>query len=295
MRILLLIAALLPIAAAAYFGSVFLAELDERTTLRDAERRQDWRGVGQALAATGYEFEQLVLGPGRSPDERQFRARVVGGGGAQSAYGVIDRSCAGPNGAPDVDPGGADTGPEAAGTSEAAGTGDCWRLAALYVDGDEVDATAGPAAPAAAAIPTGLTANLTANEPTDAAPVAAPAAVSTLDQAAAAPDEPSPDGDADLAGPAALPAIRPQPEPAPDLETAAAAPQAAERPSHEVKLSLVNARDAPTLQGGVRTQLEQGTPLLLLETDGRWGRFRVLNGQDRGVEIWIAFSVLSSI
>ena len=137
---------------------------------------------------------------------------------------------------------------------------DCWELASLYIDGVEIDQTAREAV-----------SGTTAEDPQVAA--------------SPAPAEETP-GIVTLQP---LP-IDPDPEPTP---TPTAPVAETLRPTHVVRPSLVNAREAP--QGAVLTTLEGGTPLVLLDQDGGWGLFRVQGGGDSGLEVWIAFSVLDAI
>ncbi|MEM8754344.1 MAG: SH3 domain-containing protein, partial [Pseudomonadota bacterium] len=64
--------------------------------------------------------------------------------------------------------------------------------------------------------------------------------------------------------------------------------------SHVVERSLVNARSGPSLEDAVEAQIAGGVALQLLEEDRRWGRFRVLDGDQTGLEAWIAFSVVTA-
>lgn len=140
----------------------------------------------------------------------------------------------------------------------------CWELATLFIDGVMADTPSGQPAPAAATAPA---------EPAAPAPSTGIVTVQPLPSAPRA--EPS----------AANRETRPEPQAAPAPEVL--------RPTHVVRPSLVNARRAP--QGEVETTLEGGTPLVLLDRDGAWGFFRVLEGAGSGLEIWIAFSVLDAV
>ena len=140
----------------------------------------------------------------------------------------------------------------------------CWELATLFIDGVMVDRQAEGATPAAVA------------------------GAGTL---------PAPAPSTGIVSVQPLPATS-QPDPAVSTQEARPGPQAAPapetlRPTHVVRPSLVNARRSP--QGEVETTLEGGTPLVLLDRDGAWGFFRVLEGAGSGLEIWIAFSVLDAV
>lgn len=137
----------------------------------------------------------------------------------------------------------------------------CWELASLAIEGVPTDTGTTPPAPA-------------------------PAASAATDPGTAAAPQPAPE-------------IQPVPAPAVEAQEAATSPGSGEasdpvfRPSHTVRLNRVNARNAPG--GAVQTQLTGGTLLMLLETQGGWGHFQVLDGPDTGREVWVAFSVLDTV
>lgn len=136
----------------------------------------------------------------------------------------------------------------------------CWELATLFIDGVRLEEAAGQTS----------------------APAPAP------DQAALAPAPAADPAQPPVQPPVQAPAATPTPDPA----TGSSAAEAL-RPSHIVQPSLVNARTGPG--GEVATQLEGGTPLMLLEAEGGWGRFQVLDGPETGRELWVAFSVLDAV
>lgn len=301
MWILKLAAIAAPIAATAYAGAQGLAELNERTEIRAVEEAALKRAARQALDASPLRFKQVVVGPGSTSEEMRFRARAAAPDGEwTTAYGVIGNDC----------PGGA------------AASG-CWRLASLYVDGraatpagdvmsDAMAAKlAAPARPAAAgATVAGPASSGSAqSDPAPAAAQPAPpstspatdATIVTTNSPAAAPRAPAAASGSDpttsevatssaaaqttaALDPAATDVTPPRTAAAPAPEPVAA--------SHAVRLSLVNARAAPSTDAEVLLQLPGDTGLLLLERQGGWGKFRVLDGEDRDQEVWVAFSVL---
>lgn len=296
MWILKLAAIAAPIAATAYAGAQGLAELNERTEIRAVEEAALKRAARQALDASPLRFKQVVVGPGSTSEEMRFRARAAAPDGEwTTAYGVIGNDC----------PGGA------------AASG-CWRLASLYVDGraatpagdvmsDAMAAKlAAPARPAAAgATVAGPASSGSArSDPAPATPSAAPATDATIvtpNSPAAAPRAPaaaSGSGGATsetATSPAAAhttAALDPAATDATPPRTAAAPAPEPVAASHAVRLSLVNARAAPSTDAEVLLQLPGDTGLLLLERQGGWGKFRVLDGDDRDQEVWVAFSVL---
>lgn len=304
MWILKLAAIAAPIAATAYAGAQGLAELNERTEIRAVEEAALKRAARQALDASPLRFKQVVVGPGSTSEEMRFRARAAAPDGEwTTAYGVIGNDC----------PGGA------------AASG-CWRLASLYVDGRAAtpagdvmsDAMAAKlAAPARPAAASATVAGSTVAGPassgpaqSDPAPAAAqPATNATIvtpnglaaNSPAAAPRAPATaSGSGGATSEAATSAAAAQTTAALDpAATDATPPRTAAAPapepvaaSHAVRLSLVNARAAPSTDAEVLLQLPGDTGLLLLERQGGWGKFRVLDGEDRDQEVWVAFSVL---
>lgn len=301
MWILKLAAIAAPIAATAYAGAQGLAELNERTEIRAVEEAALKRAARQALDASPLRFKQVVVGPGSTSEEMRFRARAAAPDGEwTTAYGVIGNDC----------PGGA------------ASSG-CWRLASLYVDGRAAtpagdvmsDVMAAKlAAPARSTVAGATVAGPASSGPaqSDPAPAAAQPAppstspatdanIVTTNSPAAAPRAPAAASGSDGAtsetatSPAAAQttaALDPAATDATPPRTAAAPAPEPVAASHAVRLSLVNARAAPSTDAEVLLQLPGDTGLLLLERQGGWGKFRVLDGEDRDQEVWVAFSVL---
>ena len=306
MWILKLAAIAAPIAATAYAGAQGLAELNERTEIRAVEEAALKRAARQALDASPLRFKQVVVGPGSTSEEMRFRARAAAPDGEwTTAYGVIGNDC----------PGGA------------AASG-CWRLASLYVDG-RAATPAGDVMSDAMAAKLAAPARSTVAGSTVAGPASSSSAQSAPAPAAAQPAPPStsPSTDANIVTPNSLAANSPAAAPrapaaasgsgettsetatssaaaqttaaldpaatdaTPPRTTAAPAPEPVTA-SHAVRLSLVNARAAPSTDAEVLLQLPGDTGLLLLERQGGWGKFRVLDGEDRDQEVWVAFSVL---
>ncbi|MEO1495323.1 MAG: hypothetical protein AAFV19_24535, partial [Pseudomonadota bacterium] len=158
----------------------------------------------------------------------------------------------------------------------------CWRLTRLVIDGVEVPEIS----PADAPVET----SLVSSAPIEATSGAAPADETRReDVLASQPLEVTPDASEDgtLGGSDTETAAAGQP--AEDTAALAAATPSLVA-SHRVRLQIVNARREPN--GEIATRLTRNTGLALLETRRGWGRFRVLDGDDRDLEIWVAFSVL---
>ncbi len=143
----------------------------------------------------------------------------------------------------------------------------CWRLQQLVIDGVDVES---------------VTPARVSEDPPPVEPAPALAVAAAIDTdiepdpvpAEAIPDNPAP-VDTSAAATEAVTAV---------------APVAA---SHSVRLTLVNARSQPSTQGSVEAQLAGNTGLFLLEQNGGWGRFRVLDGEHQDLEVWVALSVLN--
>lgn len=83
----------------------------------------------------------------------------------------------------------------------------------------------------------------------------------------------------------------------PSLEASAPAEVSAAAPpaTHRVARALINTRAGPATENPIVTRLSQGAELSLLEQQGGWGRFIVLDGEDRGAEVWAALSLLEAL
>lgn len=292
------------IAPVGYFGSTFLVELNDRVDERKVQEAAVAKAARSVLDATGLRFEQVVLGPGATPDMLRFRGRVAtaGEGAARSAFGEIDMTCAGVAASPRY--------------------ATCWTLTELNIDGapahettavglvpqtiaatltDEVGQDEATAAPLASDAPpsTVLSNDATALTDTPVEPMAAETdagseelvvgdTTAALADEATSPDAPAPEDVATGDAAAVDAATGAEEIVLAELTTSAA-------PTHEVQRSLVNARTGPSLDDEVRTQLTAGTSLLLLAEEGSWGRFQILDGAERDLEVWIAFSVLNAL
>lgn len=264
---------------AGYLGSEAVTELTEMTEARKERERLNRSRIMRILKADErYLFQQVVVGPGDdAPGQLDFRARAYRDGLGQAAYGAIRASCPLP--------------------AEGA---DCWELASLYVDGvsvhqDSAAATLSERDDPGASKLAGVTAtDGQAGTLANAVPGADNksrdlASDSTLEVTALTASGQASDQASDPAPSQALDQTR-----AGTLANAPAAQSLTDlRPTHSVRPSLVNARAAP--RGEALAQLPQGTPLYMLDRQGGWGQFRVLDGEEAGLEIWIALSVLDSL
>ncbi|MEO9895985.1 MAG: SH3 domain-containing protein [Paracoccaceae bacterium] len=82
-----------------------------------------------------------------------------------------------------------------------------------------------------------------------------------------------------------------------DLETANSELAKVQPPSptHFVDRSRINARQGPGTAFEVVTSLTQNTPLILVETTGGWGKFRLLDTQTTEEFVWISLSLLKAV
>ncbi len=231
-------------------------------------------GVRRMLAQSGpFEFSDVVIGPRLEDGGWDFRGLLRRGGDFRPAYGRAAPAC--------------ESGLEAA---------ECWEISYLEADGKEVPLGVDPEAsevvsklpdseadlPLTSAAPgTPPLAPSQAPPPdTDEASGATPPAVEEATEATAA--EPAP-----AASPQAPaePAIAPAPSP--DAEP----PQA----THRVARARINTRAGPGTANPVVTTLSAGTLLALIEIEGNWGLFLILDGEAAGTEAWAALSIVEDI
>lgn len=270
MRVFLVICAALILCVGAYIGYGMKSEISAMNAAYQSRASEDRAGARRALANhPRYVFDQIVIGPGQTDDTREFRARVTQDNIAQSAYGVLGTAC-----------------PE---DGSASGL-ECWRVMQLAIDGvamqefdtpsDRVDRSdvdfnraASTQTPSAATAPLAGSAFTTGDAPQD---------------VVSSPQIPAPSAASETVSEAESPATQTDSTGAQSTDIAlATAPAAA---SHRVRPQLVNARIKP--RGEIAAKLARDTRLTILESSGGWGRFRVLDGEHRDLEIWIALSVL---
>lgn len=71
-------------------------------------------------------------------------------------------------------------------------------------------------------------------------------------------------------------------------------PRPTSGPSHLIDAARVNARSGPGIQNPVVTRLTRDTPLSLVEETNGWGRFRVLDGDAAGEDVWVSIRLTRS-
>lgn len=135
----------------------------------------------------------------------------------------------------------------------------CWKLVHLEADGRVVDLNIRPQVIAQHVTP---------------ATVAEPAAPAELAEASTAGRD-----------------ATPEPVVQETLATADATPP----PTHRVARARINARSGPGTGNPVITRLVEGSRLSLLQARDGWGHFVVLDGDDRGAEVWAALRILDPI
>ncbi|MBK0398724.1 hypothetical protein H0I76_05955 [Limibaculum sp. M0105] len=230
-----------------------------------------------------FAFSGIVVGKAAAPKTRDFRAMVQSNGALRPAFGEAEYTC-----------------------YELAGRPECWRLTALEVDGVKL-----PLGPAGKVIAT-AEAPAEASAPAETAEATA-ATASTDDMASEPGDEPVRTASADAA--TASDALPPEPPKRP-LEEAAddtsahdtllaaiqstndapvVGPVTEQDPTHVVSVSLANARSGPSTDNAIKFTLKRNVPLHMIENDGRWGHFRVLEGDEAGETVWMAFSTITAI
>lgn len=256
--------------------------LDQAAAERIARDMDDEAGVTAVLEAyEKYDFRYLVLAPEIEPGQREFRGQAVSGDVSRAAWGMLETGC--------------ETGRDAP---------DCWELVTLQVDGRLLESR--DALPEIGA-PTGLTTEIGpeltgAAEITDSevvnitaiAPVPRPEDEGEVEAGSA------PDGEAEAALASEPSEVT---ESAPDAEAgetvASTGPASSDlglQPSHTVRLGLVNARSSPSVQSGnIAVKLRRNTALGLMARTGGWGQFEVLDGEHKGMVVWVAFKVLDEI
>ena len=148
---------------------------------------------------------------------------------------------------------------------------DCWELASLYVDGLPIEQSERQAAAPADTD----TQNTNVTLPPVQTSTEIATSVESVDRLVVT--DPLSDATSQP-----LATVTPQLQPGTDV-----------RPTHTVGRSLVNARNAP--RGTALVQLPQNTPLRMLDRQGGWGHFQVLDGLEAGLEVWIALSVLDAL
>ncbi len=231
-------------------------------------------GVRRMLAQSGpFEFSDVVIGPRLEDGGWDFRGLLRRDGDFRPTYGRAAPVC--------------ESSLEAA---------ECWEISYLEADGKEVPLGVETEAPEAVSGLPGSEADLplTPAAP-DTPPIASPEGPPPdADEASGAPT-PAAEETTEAAVAEPTPAVGPQvptepavaPAPSPEAE----APQA----THRVARARVNIRAGPGIGNPVVTTLSAGTLLTLIETEGNWGRFLILDGEATGTEAWAALSIVEDI
>ncbi len=243
MRIIHLSIGIVLSAGIGYLSYEFLAELDSRIQQRKQVENARSKAVASLLRTTAFQFEQVVIEPGRTEGKVSFRSRVAPmpeAVVAQSAYGVIRKDC--PQDAPNGD------------------EPDCLKLVELYIDGNAVDPLL----------------DVQPKEPILETPVLDKTPSYDIVESAVM------ENDFETVVISREPTVVSTEEPTPPPTT-----------SHIVQRTLVNARSGPSTRSRVLAQLPVGTRLSLIEAQGSWGSFLVLNGASTDLKAWIAFNVLN--
>ena len=231
-------------------------------------------GARRMLAQSGpFEFTGIVIGPRLEDGGWDFRGLLRRDGDFRPAYGRAAPVC-----------------------ESNLETADCWEISYLEADGKEVPLGVNPEAP-------GVVTELPGSEPglplTPTAPDTPPATL---------PEDPPPDTDeaSDAtpstvegateaatveSAPAAGSQTLTEPAVVPGPASEAEAPQA----THKVSRARINTRAGPGTGNPIVTTLSAGTMLALIETEGNWGRFLILDGGAIGTEAWASMSIVEDI
>ena len=231
-------------------------------------------GARRMLAQSGsFELSDVVIGPRLDDGGWDFRGLLLRNGDFRPAYGRAAPVC--------------ESSLEAA---------ECWEISYLEADGKEVLLGVDPEPPEADSELPDSEANLPLIPAApDTTPIASPegpppeadettgattpAIEDTMEAAAAEP------------APAASPQAPTEPAVAPSPASEAEAPQA----THRVARAHINTRAGPGTGNPVVTTLSAGTLLALIEIEGNWGRFLILDGESAGTKVWAALSIVENI
>ena len=171
---------------------------------------------------------------------------------------------------------------------------ECWNIGYLEADGKEVLLDAEAQVPDIASEILAPATDLPLTSATPSPSSAAPPEGQTpgAEEGSGAQTPTAEDPPAATSAAVASPQASTQPVAAPDAPPPAAeAPQA----THRVARARINTRSGPGTENPIITTLSAGTLLALIETEGSWGRFLILDGTAAGTEVWSALSIVEGI
>ncbi len=238
MRKLLTFAIFVAIVAAAGYFLLFATD-DNKVAEQQRDNALRWAIQDRMAAAGSFEPLYLVIGAQVEQKQWEFRSMVARPAGDILAVGVIEQTCNRPLQKPE-----------------------CWRIAALKLDGRDWSGEGNQDSETASTEP--------------ATPANAPAATGADAQSTAA---------------VAQPTVEPQPQP----EAAAPAP-APEIEIWRTSRSVVNARKGPGTNFPIVTRITPAFNLTMVSKEAGWGQFEVIE-PDRlqGQIIWVWLDLVSRV
>lgn len=266
MRYVVLIAIVGTLVVAGWFWLARDRSAETAAMAAVAERQKAALGLKNMLRGHAvFTFESIVVGQTAKNRLVDFRGQLDLSGRRTPAYGQARSSC-----------------------KEDADRTECWRIVYLEADGQEISVADGQpketAQATAAATTTGTTGPETAATTTEGA-AETPAATGETASATATTTTPATTSTTTAETPAQPPAATPAAQPETATVTA----------THKVARAVINTRSGPGTSNPVVTRLTAGAQLSLLESQGGWGHFVVIGGEDDGREVWAAFSILEAL
>jgi hypothetical protein len=231
-------------------------------------------GARRMLTQSGpFEFTDIVIGPRLEDGGWDFRGLLRRDGDFRPAYGRAAPVC-----------------------ESNLETADCWEISYLEADGKEVPLGVNPEAPEAVTELPGSE----AEQPLTPTPPDTPPIAPTEGSTSGADEVPTATPSVDFGtteATAVVPAAATDPQAPAEAATApnpgseVDAPQA----THRVSRARINTRAGPGTGNPIVTTLSAGTMLALIETEGNWGRFLILDGEAIGTEAWASLSIVEGV
>lgn len=265
MRYVVLIAVFATAVVAGWFWLARDRSAETAAMTAQAERKKAELGLKNMLRShAAFNFEGIVVGPKSGDGLVDFRAQLDQSGRRTPAYGQARGKC----------------------QTDAERT-ECWRIVYLEADGQEISISSGRPKADPQDAPTATV----DGQQTDTATTAA--AATSTDTATA--------GNVTTTGAQSAGATETGSQPATATGTTTTQPEATPAtapsypPTHRVARAVINTRSGPGTSNPVITRLTAGAQLSLLDEQGGWGRFVVLGGENDGLEVWAAFSILEAL
>ena len=275
MRILIF----LVLIGAAAAGSWVWLNRDRSGEIAAAEASVKWQKAALGMRTLlreheVYEFGSIVLGSYDAEGAMDFRGQVARSGRMTPAYGKIRPTC-----------------------EDELDQKSCWELVYLEADGQEVDlgGVSAETPETGAGTGTGEAGTETAAAPDQTDQGSETQAEATTTEAIPATTQTAAESGTTTGTEAETAAAQPTAETATTGTAESQAEPASPPATHQVARPVINTRSGPGTGNPVVTRLTQGAQLALLEEQGGWGRFIVLDGEARGTEVWAALSILEAL